>query len=90
MFNKNPSQPTATGEFLDEDQKDRVAEMLYKRYYWEVGLPQWRDRNGQINRRILKQMNEVLDALALEGFKVIKDPALTGRENLTKISGKKS
>lgn len=56
----------AEGNSLTQAEKDAVSALVYSRFYFRDGLPVWRDDMASKVREIItKQVNEVLDALAM-------------------------
>lgn len=61
----------AEGNSLTQAEKDAISALVYSRFHYREGLPVWRDDNAmKIRQAIHKQVNEVLDALAMCNFRV--------------------
>lgn len=65
-------QPGAYGAYLSQPEQEKVAQLMYNRFEYEYGTrPSWVD-NKRVRDHQTQKVAEVLDSLALSGYKVVK------------------
>lgn len=85
---KTPNQPKPIGGSLSKKDIESLAELVFKRYYYEYGIPQWNDEQSkQIRKMMIKRVKEVADAMEILGFTFskVESDILKNRNYLTTV-----
>lgn len=89
MMTQGSSQPIAIGAFLSDEEIEKVAKVLYSRFYQDYGfLPSWNDPQiASIKRELIKHIKMSLDSLSILGYRVEK---VSDKPILTFLEGERN
>lgn len=77
MYQKAKVHPNAVGSLLEPTVKEKVVKTFYNRFHYQYGLTPAFGQHASVTRVARETVDQVLDALEINGYIVVKSNSVT-------------